>query len=156
MAVHSNFGGGLHGHLTLTITPGRYLALTNVAYPAPVAPPANPILPAATAAAIPKALRQHQEQIRVFRLYHDTDMALVRCIIAAPPPTYIKALSDIDFGFGNVTALQLLTHLHTTYGVLIPADRNNYLTRMQAPWSPPVPIEVLFKQLEEGQLSSPV
>jgi hypothetical protein len=137
MSVHSDAGGGLHGHLGLTITPARYLAVAQVPYPPPPVPPVIPVVPAAPAAAITEALRQHQEQIRIFRLYHDTDKALLRCIIAATPATYIDALSDNEFGFANVTTLALLTHLHTTYGALTPADRDNNLARMQSAWSPP-------------------
>jgi hypothetical protein len=151
MSVHSDAGGGLHGHLGLTITPARYLAVAQVPYPPPPVPPVLPVVPAAPAAAITVALRQHQEQVRIFRLYHDTDKALLRCIIAATPATYIDALSDNEFGFANVTTLALLTHLHTTYGALTPADRDNNLARMHTAWSPPVLIKVLFKQLEEGQ-----
>jgi hypothetical protein len=151
MSVHSNFGGGRHGHLTLTIPAPRYLAITNDAFPPPVAPPVNPVIPAAPTAAINEALRQHQEHVRTFRQYHDTDKALVRCILAATPSTYVDALCDVDFGYANVTTLQLVTHLHDTYGALTPADRDNNLARMQTPWSPPTPIEVLFQQLEESQ-----
>jgi hypothetical protein len=76
---------------------------------------------------------------------------LVRLIIAATPDTYIKALIDPIFGYANVTTLSLLTHLQTTYGEMTAADREANLTRMNAPWSPPSPIENLFDQLEEGQ-----
>jgi hypothetical protein len=45
MSVHSHAGGGNHGHLTLTITAAQYLALTNVPFPPPVAPPPAPLIP---------------------------------------------------------------------------------------------------------------
>jgi hypothetical protein len=151
MSVYSADGGGLHGHLTLTVTPARYLQVANVAFPVPVPPPVIPVIPAAPAAAITEAVRAHTEALRTFKLYHDTDKALVRSIIDATPATYIEALSDTDFGYANVTTLQLLTHLRDTYGALTPVDRENNLLRMNKPWMPPVPIEVLFKQLEEGQ-----
>jgi hypothetical protein len=37
------------------------------------------------------------------------------------------------------------------YGVMTAADIDANMVRMNTPWSPPTPIEVLFKQLEEGQ-----
>jgi hypothetical protein len=152
ISVHSNDGGGRHGHLTLTISAVRYLVVATVAFPAPVAPTIAPVIAAgASSAAIGEAVRQHQENVRVFQRYHDTDRALVRCIIAATPSTYIEALSHDEFGYATVTSLQLLTHLHTTYGVMTAADIDANMARMNNPWSPPTPIEVLFKQLEEGQ-----
>jgi hypothetical protein len=151
MSVYSTDGGGLHGHLTLTVTPARYLQITQVAFPVPVAPPVVPVLPQAPTAAITEAVRLHTEAQRTFKLYHDTDKALLRTIIEATPVTYIEALSDTEFGFANVTTLQMLTHLRDTYGALTPVDRENNHVRMTKPWMPPVPIEVLFKQLEEGQ-----
>jgi hypothetical protein len=42
----------------------------------------------------------------------------------------------------------MLTHLKDTYGNMTPADREANLTQMNAPWSPPTPIEILFQQLE--------
>jgi hypothetical protein len=153
MSVHSNYGGGRYGHLTLTMDNIAYTALPHtVAYPAPVAPPAAPVIPAnPTSAQINEAVRNHQEKVKIFNRYFDTDRALVRLIIAATPDTYIKALLDPMFGYANVTTLSLLTHLQTTYGEMTAADREANLARMNAPWSPPSPIENLFDQLEEGQ-----
>jgi hypothetical protein len=154
MSVHSNAGGGLHGHLTLTMMPAQYLAIAGVnnGFPAPLAPPANPVIPAgATAAATAEAVRQHQESVRIFQRYHDTDKALVRAIIAATPATYIEALADAELGYAPLSALELIVHLRATYGTMTSADRDANLTRMTTPWSPPSPIEALFKQLEDGQ-----
>ena len=95
--------------------------------------------------------RRHAELVRVFQRYHDTDKALLRQIIAATPSTYIDALCDPEFGYAGITTLQMLTHLHNTYGQLTGADRDANLARMNASWAPPVPIEMLFKQLTDGQ-----
>jgi hypothetical protein len=152
MSVHSNDGGGLHGHLTLTVTPQRYLNIAGAAnaFPVPVAP--VPLInPAGTQIQVAEAIRQHAEQVRVFTRYHDTDKALVRAIIAATPSTYIDALADAELGYANVTTLHLLQHLQDTYGIMTAADRDANLARMVAPWSPPQPIEALFKQLDDGQ-----
>jgi hypothetical protein len=152
MSVHSNDGGGLHGHLTLTVTPQRYLNIAGAgnAFIIPIAP-APLINPAGTQIQVAEAIRQHTEQVRVFARYHDTDKALVRAIIAATPSTYIDALADAELGYANVTTLQVLQHLQDTYGVMTAADRDANLARMVAPWSPPQPIESLFKQLDDGQ-----
>jgi hypothetical protein len=153
MSVHSYAGGGRHGHLALTVTPLRYSVLvpTNTPFIAPTAPTVDPtITNNATGPQISEAIRNHQEQIRVFQRYHDTDRALLRALLEATPSTYIEALADPDVGFANVTTLDVLTHLLTTYGALTAADRDANLIRMQAAWSPPQPIEALFKQLDDG------
>jgi hypothetical protein len=154
MSVHSNRGGGRHGHLTLTVTAPRYLEIAGAGneFDVPAAPPSEPAIPVtATAAQTSELVRRHQVRLRDFQNYYDTDKALVRSIIAATPLTYIETLSDPELGFAQVTALQLLTHLRTTYGAITAADRDSYHDRMRTPWSPPAPIETLFKQLEEGQ-----
>jgi hypothetical protein len=79
--------------------------------------------------------------VHVFQRYHDTDKALVRAIIAATPDTYIESLSNPEFGYANVTALQLMTHLKTVYGTMTAADRDANLARMTTPWFPPQPMD---------------
>jgi DNA-binding GntR family transcriptional regulator len=109
-----------------------------VAFPAPVAPPTDPVFPVQpTAAQINEAVRQHQEAVRIFNRYLDTDRAFVQLIIAATPDTYIEALCDPIFGYANVTTLSLMTHVQTTYGAMTAADREANLVRMSAPSSPP-------------------
>jgi hypothetical protein len=124
MSVHSNEGGGLHGHLALTVTPLRYANIAGVGnpFPVPVTPP--PLINlAGTQIQVVEAIRQHTEQVRIFTRYHDTDKALVRAIIAATPLTDIDALADAELGYANITALDLLLHLQATYGTMTSADR---------------------------------
>jgi hypothetical protein len=154
ISVHSTRGGGLHGHLTLTVTAARYLTIAGQLNPfeIPLAPPAQPPIPANSSAAIVgEIVRRHQARLREFQIYHDTDKALVRAIIAATPLTYIETLSDPELGFAQVSTLALLNHLHSTYGTITATDRDTYHARMRTPWSPPTPIETLFHQLEEGK-----
>jgi hypothetical protein len=114
MSDHSNNGGGLLGHLTLTVTPLQYAAIAGTAnaFLAPVAPPTVPVInPAGTQVQISKAVRQHTELVRAFNRYHDTDKALVRAVIAATPTTYIESLGDAELGYAKISTLALFTHL---------------------------------------------
>lgn len=152
MSVHSHRGGGRHGHLILTVPADRYRELATVDFEVPLAQPIVPAIPVGSSTAITNEIvRRHQGRQRDFQQYHDTDKALVRALIAATPITYIEALSDPELGFAQVTTLALLTHLQATYGTITSADRDTYQIAMRAPWAPPTPIEVLFKQLEEGK-----
>lgn len=151
-SVHSNDGGGLHGHLALTISAADYLVLAGVAFIPPVAPPIAPVVPpGATGLVINEANRQHLEDQRLFQRYHDVDKALLRQVIAACPASYIDFLSDPTLGFAQVTCLQMLTHLKTNYGRITLAEKEANQLRMAAPWSPPTSIEILFQQLLDGQ-----
>jgi hypothetical protein len=106
-----------------------------VAFPAPVAPPADPVIPVnPTAAHINEAVHHHQEAVKIFKHYLDTDKALVHLVIAATPDMYIKMLQHADFRYANVTTLALLTHLKATYGTMTAADRDANLVHMHAPW----------------------
>jgi hypothetical protein len=151
-SVHSNNGGGLNGHMALTVSNAEYLIRSNnVAFVVPIAPPNNPPLPLApTAAQIADIIRQHTADQKEFQAYHNTDKALVRLLIAAVPETYIDALSDAEYGFANVTCRQLLVHLHTNYGRISIAEKEINHQRMTAAWHPPTPMEALFTQLDTG------
>ena len=51
-----------------------------------------------------------------FTLYYTLERALRTLLIAAVPHLFIADLHDVALGWGNTTTLQLLSHLHTTYG----------------------------------------
>ena len=152
ISVHSYEGGGLNGHLALTITPAAYLAIAGVPFVPPVAPTAEPVFPndAPTSAQITEANRLLLVRQKTFRLYHDVDKALVRQIIAATPAIYLNALNDRQSGFSRVTCLQMLTHLRAQYGKVTMAMKDENARRMTAAWQPPTPIDMLFQQLEDG------
>jgi hypothetical protein len=144
--------GGNHGHLTWTITAAQqYLMLTNIPFPQPVTLPPAPHIPLPISAAqASEIVWQHLEDKRAFAQYYDTDKALVQLIIAAKPIMYIKALSDNNYGYTDVTTLQLLTHLQTMHGTVTPVNCELNLAMMHSPWMTPIPIKRLFKQLKEG------
>jgi hypothetical protein len=109
LAVPSTRGGGLLGHLALVIPPAQYLAQPNaVAW----VNPANPgPLPApvvgATAAQIAEASRVYKVILEEFKIYATMENNLKRLIIAAVPDTFIKTLKDDNFGYANVTTLDI-------------------------------------------------
>ena len=150
-SVHSNSGGGLHGHLALTISDEDYLYEASVPYDKPPNPPVTPFLPATpTAPQISDAHRQHIAAKQLFQTYHAVDKALRNQILEAVPDVYVRALRHTVTGYGNVTSLKLLTYLWNKYGQITQAELDANETRMNLPWNPPTPIETLFKQLEDG------
>ena len=141
ISVHSYEGGGLNGHLTLTVTPAVYLQIAGVPFVPPSAPTTEPLFlnDAPTAAQISEAHRLPLSHQKTFRLYHDVDKALVRQIIAATPTIYLNALNDRLFGFSRVTCLQMLTHLRTQYGQVTMEMKDANMQRMAAAWQPGSP-----------------
>jgi hypothetical protein len=112
MSAHYHNGGGRYGILTLTIDDVHCLAAANTVHVTPVALPSEPLIAVgASAAATSKLHCQHAKRVQVFQCYHKVDKALVRTMIAATSNTYIKALSNGDYGYANVTALQLPQYL---------------------------------------------
>jgi hypothetical protein len=148
-SVVSELRGGVHRLLGLVLPPATYATLTNVVFNTPVNPGTTPNIEAGgTAVQIHEIVRQHKENIRVWREYNATDKALQQQLINTFDEPYIQGLRDRHTSYNNVSAMQILTHLYTTYGVITPIDIEDNDAKMRAPFNPTQPIEVLFDQIE--------
>lgn len=144
-SVDTTHGTGIHGYLVLTMTANEYLEMTNgVQHPEPVNP--GQIAANATAA----AARNHDNDTFHHKTYHNTDKALKKLILAACPDLFVSAIKQQRTGYANVTTLQLLNHLWTTYGIILPEDLDKNLITMATAWHPTTPIETLFLQIDDG------
>ena len=70
----------------------------------------------ATAEELTETNRQHRLLREDFNLYWTLERTLKTLLVAAVPHLFIAELHDEALGWGKATTLQLLTHLHTTYG----------------------------------------
>jgi hypothetical protein len=149
LQVHSTFGTGDLGHLSLVMPPAEFLTLSaDVAHLAPVHPGETPNHePNATQFQITETNRQFLLADTKFRMYQATDNALKQQLLAACPLQYLIMLQHPSFGFGRVTTLTMLTHLWEEHGTIDPSDLEANLVRMATPWHPPAPINTLFHQL---------
>jgi hypothetical protein len=148
-SVVSELGGGAHGLLGLVLPPATYATLTNVVFNTPVNPGTTPNIEAGgTAVQIHEVVRQHKENLRVWREYNATDKALQQQLINTFDEPYIRGLRDRHTSYNNVSAMRILTHLYTTYGVITPIDIEDNDAKMRAPFDPTQPIELLFDQIE--------
>jgi hypothetical protein len=148
-SIVSELGGGAHGLLGLVLPPTTYATLTNHAFTAPINPGTTPNLVAGgTTAQISEAVRQHIEELRIWREHNATDKALQQQLINTFDEPYIRGLRNRHTGYNNVSAMQILTHLYTTYGVITPIDIEDNDAKMRAPFDPTQPIELLFDQIE--------
>ena len=149
-SIPSLRGGGIHGHLALTLTDAEYLQIANEAFVAPVHP--GPLVYTANATG-PQQVEQarlYKLNLEEFRVYLAVNQALRNQLLASVNPTYLLAVKDPILGFGQITCVALITHLRTVYGIITPMMLTQNKKKMAANWHPPTPIEDLFEQLRVG------
>jgi hypothetical protein len=84
----------------------------------------------------------------VYRTYHNADQAIKKLIIESFDDAYLNALSDEIAGYASCTSVQLLTHLLTYYAMIAPTELTQNYERLNAPYDPNQPIEMLFQQIQ--------
>ena len=159
------------GYLALTRSDTDYLtASSNIAFVPPVDPGTAPTPPTlstgvSTTSVARRAIQVEmmpftsQEAVRTFNAqkkeyaeFIAVQTALKNLILKNVAPEYIDAKKNPLTDFATVTPLELMTHLWDTYGSIDQASLSVNETRMKAAWMPPTPIEILFKQLNDGKL----
>jgi hypothetical protein len=152
MSIPSARGSGSHGHLALTITPAKYLALTGVAFEAPTNPGAAANHPAAaTTAQITEANRRFDAAKIEFQTYNVIEGLLKRQVLSAVDAMYLDELNDETVGFATSTCRALLAHLRSNYGTITPDQLETNLRQLERQWQPPAPLESLFQQIKKCQ-----
>jgi hypothetical protein len=152
-SIVSELGGGAHGLLGLVLPPATYATLTNVAFNTPVNPRTTPNIEArGTAVQIHEVVRLHKENLRVRGEYNATDKALQQQLINTFDEPYIQGLRDRHTNYNTVSAMHILTHLCTAYGVITPFDIKDNGTKMRAPFDPTQPIKLLFEFADAGNM----
>jgi hypothetical protein len=150
-SVHSELGGGLLGHLSLTVSPAVYTTLSAVIFTVPINPGPVPIIPNnATTAQIQALLRNHKENLRIWTLYNNVDAALKQQLVNGVNQMYLRTLENRHTGFAAVKARQIIDHLLNTYGNLTPTDLAANDTFFRTAYDPSQPIESLYAQMEDA------
>ena len=153
MAIPSSANGTL-GHLGLVIGATKYHSVSNnVAFVVPNDPGSNPThANGATAAQISETNRQHDRDVNIYQVFVNTRTQLRNMIIKNVPDEYISPLKHEITQYNQVSPLDLLDHLWTTYGDITSKDLSANEKRMTADWNPPTPIETLYKRMKEGKI----
>ena len=81
--VHSNLGGGTHGHLGIWMINTKYATLSPIAYVRPVHPSILQIPSNATRVASYKLKRFYDENLQVFPEVHGVEQALVQQVFTS-------------------------------------------------------------------------
>jgi hypothetical protein len=151
-SVPSALGGGVLGHLALVIPPTEYATLCPTPFTTPINPGPTPVhaIAGATAAQLAAEDRLHTESLRIWNLYQNTDKALKRQLLSTVESIYVRALSNRNTGFANVTTLALIQHLLRVHGRITAHDLEENFTRFKKPWDPNAPFETLIEQMDDA------
>jgi len=151
-AIHSTLSDGRHGLLGLTIPPAVCNTITNLPFVRPLNPGPRAIIPnSSNARATLLAQERHAKAIAIFREVEAVDQTLKSLLLKCFDDKYFTSLKNTYTGFSNVTTLDILNHLYSSYGRIKATDLKTNTESMSTPWDPSNPIENLFKQIEDGQ-----
>jgi hypothetical protein len=150
ISIPSNRGGGAHGHLALIQSTANYLSITGTPFDPPLNPGLTPTLPDhATGNQITEANRQYSVDQSEYSLYLSVERNLKSQLTSAVDPLFIDELRDDTMGFANASTLQLLSHLHATYGAVRSDQLEANAMRLDRQWNPSDPIETVWQNAQE-------
>ena len=136
------------GHLALVVSREEFAEVNNnIAFIEPVNPGLRTANARNTKAQLESSL-QFTFQQNEYMKFQATVTALRTLILNAVDDKYISALKHEMSSYANVTLYALLIYIWDTFCKIDDANEQ----RMKAPWSPPIPIESLFDQLDQGKI----
>ena len=141
-SVHSNLGGGRHGHLGLLLTPQLYGLISDTPYIRPDHPgPLNiPITATKHSAALQE--RVWKEELRVFHETRGVEQALIAQVVAAIDEAYLLSVRNRVTGQYTGNIQEILRHLQDRYGKITPGQLQEFdLEVTQMTYDPKNPIE---------------
>ena len=170
VSVPSARGNGRLGHVALVIGTPAYNARVGpeaiAADPAnpnalnwtdPPNPGPNPVYPAPPPPGAPTAMQINaanntfNNAKREFDTHVAVNVTLKSMLVAAVEQDYLSFLEDDEFGLAQVSIVQIMNHLMTTYGEVTDNDlRANRLT-LESPWTPTDSMDPLWKLGTEAQ-----
>ena len=148
--VHSDLGGGAHGHVGLVLRPQEYALHSNAAYRRPTHP--GPlIVPAGTTNHMLNTLReQHRERVRVFQEVEGIKQALRQQIVTAIEPQYLEAFRDTMTGRIALPVHELIRNLYNLYGKVTPQQLQEQDDKVrQMTYDPINPIDGIFTAVDD-------
>jgi hypothetical protein len=134
------------------MTNEEYFTIAVNVFPVPNNPgPSAGVVAGMTAAVIAETTRLHREATQVYHSKHNVDQAIKKLIIESFDNAYLNALSDDIVGYANCTSLQLLTHILTYYAMIAPTELTQNYERINMPYDPNQPFEMLFQQIQDAR-----
>ena len=119
--VHSNLGGGAHGHLGLVISPASYRHLSATPFTRPAFPGTAAVIPPGSTQHAARTLRiQFDEALRVYHEVENVDKALKQQIVQAIEPKYLDAVRNRTSDTITIPVFEVMEHLFNTYSEITP------------------------------------
>ena len=92
--ISSSLGGGAHGILGIGLSPATYHQITGSHFLRPNNPGALPQNFTGTAVVMAEQIRQHKEELCIFRQVENSDLALKSQLINVFDETYFRGLRN--------------------------------------------------------------
>ena len=92
----------------------------------------------------------YKERLRECKEHKAVGKALLQLTTNAFEEKHIRHLKNNHTGFNNVTVLQVLQHLCSTYGNITQLELIENEERMKTPWNQNEPLETVFHHIEEA------
>ena len=122
-SVQSHLGNGRLGLLFLTVSPAVYNTQSAVVFIPPANPGAAALIPAgSTGPQIADLRRQYDNATKLYNEYDATDKALKSLLLSAVDETYVRSLRNKYIGYANITTLEMITHLYSSYAKITESD----------------------------------
>ena len=150
-SVATNIGCGTLHHLCLTLSPTVYATLSTTK----IVPPLNPgatfvILAGATGPEAASIWYAHDAATLYFNTFLNVDRALRHQLLGAVNGMFIQVIHKPHCRYSGSSMLDLLTHLYTMFAIITNADWLENDKRFREPYSPTVPIEVAWRQINDS------
>ena len=149
-SVFSTLGGGAHGLLGLGLLLSTYFQITEMIFHRSANPGLLPQNVISMSAQMAKIVRQHKEELRVYRLVVAADLALKSQLIDAFKEIYFSGLRNRHTGFTGISYMNMVTHLYTKYGIISAVDIMENEKPMDTLYDPSIAIEAFFEQIESA------
>jgi hypothetical protein len=150
--ITTSLGGGQNGHLGLILTPTEYARIspTHPYVPMTTQPGILEVPQGTTAHETARLTRNHDEQVRRFREGADVKKALIKQIVAAIEPTYLRTLRNTDTNSITRDIPSILGYLFHRYGKVTPDKLNDKEMELRAfVYNLQDPLVTLFDQVED-------
>jgi hypothetical protein len=133
-SIPSVLGGGMNGHAGMLLSDVDYATMApGTSFVAPINPGVYPF--GVTAEMRSQMEAEHKEQIKQFHTFVGVGMGLKDLILKAIDKDYLLEIKHKHVAFLNVTAMQMLTHLHNCWGVVEFVNITALMAECNAPWS---------------------
>ena len=102
------------------------------------------------AVVIGKQIRQHKEELHIFRQVENSDLTLKSQLIDVFDETYFRGLRNRHTGFSGVSYFRMISNLYVNYGTITAVDLIENERRMDTPFDQSGAIETYIDQTEDA------